>query len=314
MRAFFIVCGFSLGAAIFLLGIRLMSGALKSAAGKRLRRFLARFVRTPVKGAVFGALATAAVQSSSAVAATVVGLVNSGVFTLEQAFAVILGANVGTTITAQLIAFDLMQLAPPLMVVGLAFVFVGRRPKIGEALFGFGALVFGLSLINKALMPWLNSGLVKGALTNLAGHSWQAVLVGMGVTAVVQSSSAVTGFVVALAQEEAITLAAAVGISLGSNIGTVLTTLLASIGTSRESKAAALADLFFNVLGVLLVLPGMEYFLVLVEKTSNHLPRQVANAHTLFNLGTALIALPLIRYLAAFAWFWAGINLRRKKY
>ncbi len=303
-----------MGAAIFLLGLRLMSRALRGAAGTRLKWLLERFVQSPLEGAVFGAVTTAAVQSSSAVAATVVALVNSGVFTLEQAFAVILGANVGTTVTAQLIAFDLGQLAPFLMAGGLACVFFWRRRAVGEALFGFGALLFGLSLINKALLPWLDSRVVKHALTALSARPWQAVLVGAGVTAVVQSSSAVTSFVVALAQQQAVGLEAAVGISLGSNIGTVLTTLIASIGTSRESKAAALADLLFNVLGVLLVLPLMGHFLSLVAHTSTQLPRQVANAHTLFNLGTAVIALPLIRYLAAFAWFWAGIIGRRKKY
>ena len=200
------------------------------------------------------------------------------------------------------------------MAGGLACGFFWRRRAVGEALFGFGALLFGLSLINKALLPWLDSRVVKHALTALSARPWQAVLVGAGVTAVVQSSSAVTSFVVALAQQQAVGLEAAVGISLGSNIGTVLTTLIASIGTSRESKAAALADLLFNVLGVLLVLPLMGHFLSLVAHTSTQLPRQVANAHTLFNLGTAVIALPLIRYLAAFAWFWAGIIGRRKKY
>ena len=126
-------------------GPRLMSRALRGAAGTRLKWLLERFVQSPLEGAVFGAVTTAAVQSSSAVAATVVALVNSGVFTLEQAFAVILGANVGTTVTAQLIAFDLGQLAPFLMAGGLACVFFWRRRAVGEALFGFGALLFGLS-------------------------------------------------------------------------------------------------------------------------------------------------------------------------
>jgi phosphate:Na+ symporter len=308
------MCGFGLGVTIFLLGLRLMSTALGSAAGRRLRGLLARFVKTPLQGALLGAAATAAVQSSSAVAATVVGLVNARIFTLSQAFAVILGANVGTTITAQLIAFDLDRFAPLMMAAGLVSVWGWRRRTVGEALFGFGSLLFGLALINRALLPWLDSGAARFALTSLVGERWQAVLVGIGVTAVVQSSSAVTGFVVALAQAETITLQAAVCISLGSNIGTVLTTLIASIGTSRESKAAALADLTFNVLGVLLVLPLLDPFLAVVARTSTQLPRQIANAHTLFNLGTAVIALPLIRYLAGFAWLWAGIVGGRKKY
>ena len=167
------------GAAIFLLGLRLMSRALRGAAGTRLKWLLERFVQSPLEGAVFGAVTTAAVQSSSAVAATVVALVNSGVFTLEQAFAVILGANVGTTVTAQLIAFDLGQLAPFLMAGGLAACFLAA-PGSWEALFGFGALLFGLSLINKALLPWLDSRVVKHALTALSARPWQAVLVGAG--------------------------------------------------------------------------------------------------------------------------------------
>jgi phosphate:Na+ symporter len=162
------IVGFLLGVIILLMGLRLMSGALISAAGTRLKAILARLVRTPLQGAIIGAASTAAVQSSSTIAATVVGLVNSRVLGMEQAFAVILGANVGTTITAQIISFDLSQFAPLIMVVGLIFVFKLHRRAVGEALFGFGALVFGLSLINRALVPWLDSPIVTYALTRLA--------------------------------------------------------------------------------------------------------------------------------------------------
>lgn len=291
-----------------------MSTALGSAAGTRLKHILSRLVRTPAQGALTGAAATAVVQSSSAVAAICVGLVNSGVFTLEQAFGVILGANVGTTLTAQLVAFDLTQYAPLMMLLGLGIVVMLKKRRAGEALFGFGALVFGLSLINQAVKPWLASEFASWALTELTSNRLQAVLVGIVVTAVIQSSSAVTSLVVMLAQTDAITLEAAVGIALGSNIGTVLTTIFASIGTIRESKATALADLMFNVLGVVLLLLLMEPFLALVTWTSDQLPRQVANAHTLFNVLTAVVALPLIPYLAALAWYGAGFVSGSKKY
>jgi len=294
--------------------MRLMSAALQRGAGARLRPFLGRFVRGRLAGALGGAAATALVQSSSAVAAAVVSLVNSRALSLEQGCAVILGANVGTTVTAQLIAFDWGQLAPLVMALGLGCAYVWRRRAVGEVMFGFGALLFGLSLISASLAPWLGSGPVMYALTELAASPWKAVLVGFAVTAVVQSSSAVTSLTVGLAQAGGITLKTAVGICLGSNIGTVLTTLIASAGTSRESRATALADLFFNVLGALLALVFMDPFLALVVRTSSLLPRQVANAHTLFNLGTVLLALPFLPYLTGFAWWWAGITCRRKKY
>lgn len=291
-----------------------MSTALGSAAGTRLKGVLSRVVRTPTQGALVGAAATAIVQSSSAVAAICVGLVNSGVLTLEQAFGVILGANVGTTLTAQLVAFDLTRFAPIIMLLGSTLLLGRKRSRIGEAVFGFGSLVFGLSLIDTAVRPWLASEFVSWVLTELTSGRLQAVLAGVVTTAVIQSSSAVTSLVVVLAQAEAITLEAAVAITLGSNIGTVLTTIIASIGTIRESKATALADLMFNALGVLVVTLLMEPFLKAVTWTSDLLPRQVANAHTLFNAVTVIIALPLVPYLAALAWYWAGFIPGRKKY
>lgn len=301
--------GFCLSIAVFLVSLRLMSESVQNAIGARLRKILAVFTFNPLTAAISGAAVTALVQSSSAVAAVMVALVNAGVLTLSQAFGVILGANVGTTVTAQIAALDLSHMIVPLILCGLFLLPINRRTHYaGMALIGLGGLFLGLSLLRLSLTPILGCRWVQSVLISLSRNALAAVLAGVAVTAVVQSSSAVTSVVIVLGQAQAVSLVGAIAIAFGSNIGTVLTTLISSIGMNREAKAAAYADLIFNVLGVALMLPLIQGFAGLVSLTSPDLGRQIANAHTLFNAFTAVCALVLIDPLVRLAGKMAGIR------
>lgn len=312
MRISFLLSGFAVGMAIFLLGLKLISSAFEGVLGHRLRFLLTGLTNTKGRSVLAGLFGTILVQSSSAIASTMVILVDSGVLSIAQAFGVILGANIGTTLTAQIMSLPLNFLAWPLLIGGLLLYRLHGTPSIGLAAFGLGALFYGLTVTTASLSPLLQLPPVQSALLNLTDTPTQAILVGLVLTALVQSSSAVTGLVVSLTSLNLLSLPAAIGLALGSNIGTVITTLISGMGRDRASKATAYADLLFNLGGVLLVLPLFPWFLRLVSYTATSTARQVANAHTLFNAITALIALPFLDYLAEVAWWWAGIRQKNK--
>ncbi len=312
MSIFLFLINFTLGLSIFMLGLRLLGSTLSSILGFRLRTFLTQFTSTKVRGLFTGVLTTSLVQSSSIVNSTMVVLVDSGVLAIPQALGVILGANIGTTITAQIVALPVERASVPLLLAGMILIYACKRPALGTAVCSLGAVFFGLSYTTVVLAPFLRLPVVQGILLELTGTPLRACLVGAVLTSVVQSSSAVTGLVVGLAGRNLLALPAAVGVALGSNVGTVITTLLASLGRSRASRATALGDVLFNLGGVLLILPVFSLFLQLVRFFSTHPSRQVAIAHTLFNLITALATLPLLDYLASLAWAWAGIRPRNK--
>lgn len=293
---------------IFLLGLKIMSTALEDVVGFRLKMLLSRLTATKGRGVIAGLVSTCLVQSSSAVAASMVVLVDGGILNLTQAFAIILGANIGTTLTAQIMAFRLEHVALPLIACGIILNFLPRTRPAGKAIFGLGSIFFGLTIVTSTLAPILRFPLVHEAIIQLTDSPLEACLFGMILTALVQSSSAVTGLVVGSVRVNFISLSSAVGLALGSNIGTVIITLLASLGRSRESKATAYADLFFNLGGVLFVLPLYPLFLRVIRHLAADPARQVAHAHTIFNVVTALLALPFLDYLARLAWWWAGIG------
>ena len=312
MRIFLFAMNFILGISIFLLGLRLLGNTLSSLLGFRLRAFLIRFTSTKQRSLLTGLATTSLVQSSSIVNSTMVVLVDSGVLSIGQALGVMLGANIGTTITVQIVALPVEKVAIPLLLGGMFLIYMLKRRALGTAMFSMGTVFFGLSYTTRVLAPFLKLPAVQRTLVELTGTPLQACLVGIILTGIVQSSSAVTGLVVRLAGLNLLTLPAAVGIALGSNIGTVVTTLLASLGRSRASKATAYGDLLFNLGGVLLTLPVYPLFLRFIQFFSHNPARQVAHAHTFFNAITALAALPLLDYLASLAWLWAGIWPRDK--
>jgi len=296
-----IIFGLVGGLGLFIYGIREMSEGLHKASGERMRRILHNFTGHPIKGVTVGAGITSLVQSSSATTVMVVGFVNAGLMTLVQALGVIFGANIGTTITAQLIAFKLTDYALPVIGLGMFAMLFGRRKlhkNIGEFLLGFGILFLGLSILTSVVKPLGQYPQFNNILLSFSRNPILGIMAAAGVTALFQSSSITTGMIISLAMAGLINLPTALPLILGCNIGTCITALIASIGTGISAKRASLAHIMFNVFGVVVVLPFLGVFDRLVSFTSTDIPRQIANAHTFFNVINTLIFLPFLRPFA----------------
>jgi phosphate:Na+ symporter len=288
------------GLALFLGGLKMMSKGLEKLCGSALARAVRHYTGTRASAFLVGVLFTAVTQSSSLATVIVIGVVDAGILGLPAAIAVIIGANVGTTVTGQLLSFHLQEYAPWLAVLGLTAMIWPRpagRPA-GRSLLGLAGLLWGLEYMGAALVPMLESPAALELLRSASRHPAAAVLAGAAVTAVVQSSSAVVGAVIALATEGAITLRAGAGIMVGADVGTCVTSLLAGLGAGTAARRAALSHLLFNLISVLLVLPFFAGFVALAAASSGELPRQLANAHTLYNLGGAVL---LMLWLKPFA-------------
>lgn len=288
------------GLGLFLYGMTVMSEGLEKSAGNKLEKIIEKLSGNVFKGVLMGALVTVIIQSSSATTVMVVGFVNAGIMNLTQAIGVIMGANIGTTITAQLVSIDLTMLAPVAIAIGVGIKLFSKKNKriiLGEIILGFGILFLGMELMKDALKPLREyEGFVLmiksiGAGTLLG--TIKGFLLGLLVTAVVQSSSATTGIMVALASTGALPIEAAFPMLLGTNVGTCVTALLSSIGANRTAKRAAVMHLLFNLLGTMI-------FFVFFSKLTIHIvtslgddpARQLANAHTFFNVLNTIILLP----------------------
>jgi phosphate:Na+ symporter len=287
-----VIFGIVGGLGLFVYGIHLMGEGLQKAAGNRIRQILRSLTKNALMATLVGAIVTALIQSSSATTVLAIGFVNAGLMTLEQTIGVIFGANVGTTVTAQIIAFKLTDYALPVLGIGFGMHFFCKKKfwkDIGIFLLGFGMLFLGLSIMTSVVKPFAQNPAIRGSFIRFSNNTILALLIGIIVTGIVQSSSATTGIVLALAAVNLITLDGAIPLILGCNIGTCITALLASIGTSINAKRTALAHVFFNVIGSLIFLIFLRPFKLLVIHTSTDLVRQCANAHTLFNIiGTAI--------------------------
>ncbi len=283
------------GLALFLYGIGLMGTGLQKIAGERLRRILALLTTSPWTGTLIGAGVTAIIQSSSATTVMVIGFVNAGLMTLTQAIGVIFGANIGTTVTAQLLAFKITRYALPMLAVGFAIQFFGKKDVykyFGLFLLGFGILFVGLKMMTDMTKPIVENEAVRQSFVRYSENAVLGILAGMIITFIVQSSNATVGLVLALASVRLISLNGAIPLILGDNIGTTITALLASLGAGRSAKRAAVAHLMFNVIGALIVLALLPFYLRVITYTTTDIARQIANAHTLFNVINALIFLP----------------------
>ena len=301
-----ILLGLLGGLALFLYGMQMMSSGLEAAAGNRMKHILEKLTANRVLGVLVGAGITAVIQSSSATTVMVVGFVNSGMMTLRQAVWIIMGANIGTTITGQLIALDVGALAPLFAFVGVAMVVFLKKPQIhhyGSILAGLGVLFIGMEMMGSAMEPlreWPAFVNVVSTFSNpLIG-----ILVGAGFTAIIQSSSASVGILQALAISGVIGLDSAVYVLFGQNIGTCITAVLASIGTSRNAKRTTIIHLMFNIFGTILftficMFTPLTTFMQSLTPTNP--AAQIANMHTLFNVVTTLILLPLGGYLVKIA-------------
>ena len=308
--AFQITFGLLGGLAIFIFGMNMMSESLQKAAGEKMKKILGILTVNPVMGVLAGTIATAVMQSSSATTVMVIGFVSAGLMTLKQGISVILGANIGTTMTAQLLAFNISDYIFVIIFVGfiVSFVFKSEKIKsIGQTIFAFGLLFEGIQIMSSVMKPLAASPVFVNMIDHVSGMPVLGVLVGTLMTLVVQSSSATIAVLQNFAAQAGpdgvssiIGLAGAIPILLGDNIGTTITALLACIGQSRDAKRTALAHCTFNITGAFLFIWFVKPYAHFIQAISTKGPeveviaRQIANAHTIFNITMTLIWLPLI--------------------
>lgn len=301
-----IVLGLLGGLALFLYGMQMMGSGLEAAAGNRMKRILEKLTSNRFLGVAVGAGITAVIQSSSATTVMVVGFVNSGLMTLNQAVWIIMGANIGTTITGQLIALDVGAMAPIFAFAGVAMVLFLKKPKIqyiGQIIAGLGVLFIGMDMMSTAMMPLRDAPAFINLMTKFS-NPLIGILAGAGFTALIQSSSASVGILQALAASGLIGFNSAVFVLFGQNIGTCITAILAAIGTGRSAKRTTVIHLLFNIIGtvifttVCLTLPLGDF---VASWTPGNAPRQIANMHTLFNLATSFLLIPFGNQLASLA-------------
>lgn len=294
------------GLALFLYGMQMMSSGLEAAAGNKMKQILEKLTANRFLGVVVGAVITAIIQSSSATTVMVVGFVNSGMMTLRQAIWIIMGANIGTTITGQLIALDIGAVAPFLAFLGVAVIVFSKNQKLhhwGNILAGLGILFIGMDMMGAAMKPLANMPGFVNLLTRFE-NPILGILAGAGFTALIQSSSASVGILQALAESGVIGLSSAVFVLFGQNIGTCITAFLASVGTSRNAKRTTVIHISFNVIGTMIftVLCLATPVVAIVEGFSPaDASKQIANMHTIFNIVTTILLLPIGNYLASFA-------------
>ncbi len=313
------------GLGMFLFGMKTMSEGLQKIAGDKMRKILAALTNNRLIGALVGIAVTAIIQSSSATTVMVVGFVNAGLLSLMQSIGVILGANVGTTVTAQLIAFKITKFALPAIGLGAAFKLFSKNKKyvyIGEIVLGFGLLFFGLATMKHAFNPLKASEEFRQLFLLVGDYRLLGVFIGALLTVIVQSSSATIGITLALASSGLISFEASVALILGENIGTTITANLAAIGTNLAARRTAFSHFLFNTLGVLYMLILMPFFMKFISsitpgnadfiiqtqaQASSHameigdkpyIARHIANTHTLFNIINTIIFLPIIGVLA----------------
>ncbi|MDJ0792384.1 MAG: Na/Pi cotransporter family protein [Acidimicrobiia bacterium] len=297
-----LIVGFAGGLALFLYGMDRMTESLRVIVGDRARRILERLTSNRFTGLLTGAGVTAVVQSSSVTTVLLVGFVTAGLMTFEQTIPVILGSNIGTTITAQIIAFNVAGWALGFVAVGylVSSLSTGRHRRArGMAIVGLGLIFLGMTVMSEAMEPLRTYEPFIDAMA-LLDNLLVAVIVGALFTALVQSSSATTGVVIVLAGQGLISLDAGVALVLGANIGTAFTAVLSAIGKPVEAKRVAGAHVMFNVIGVLIWLPFVDQLVSFVSTIGGGIQREIANAHTIFNVINALLFLPFVSQFAAF--------------
>ncbi|MBI2527981.1 MAG: Na/Pi cotransporter family protein [Candidatus Rokubacteria bacterium] len=283
------------GLALLLYGMQLTGEGLQRAAGGHLRHLLTSLTRTRLAAVGSGAVVTALIQSSSATTLMLIGFVSAGLVSFRQSLGVILGADIGTTVTVQLLAFNIQELALLLVGVGFAMFFFARRgmaKNIGQAILGFGFLFLGMRVMTEGIAPLAGHDLTRQVLLAFAASPVLGILAGAFLSATMASSAATIGLTLSLATQGLLGLAGAVPVVLGANIGTCATALAASLRTSSDARRVAAAHIAFKVLGVALVFPFVHPLTGLVAQTAQEPARQIANAHTLFNVAISALFLP----------------------
>ena len=303
------------GLALFLFGMEQMANALKAVAGKRMKNILARLTANRFMGALTGAFITAIIQSSSVTTVLVVGFISAGLMSLSQSVCIIMGANIGTTITAQIIAFKITEASMLMIAVGFGMLFFMKQEKIklyGGILMGLGMVFFGMTVMSSAMEPLRNYPPFLDLMMHM-DSPYISILIAAAFTSLIQSSSATTGIIIVMATQGFITLPTGIALAFGANVGTCITAILASIGKPREAVRAAMVHVLFNVIGVVLWIGFIEQLAELVTwfspsydlltgaaKRAAETPRQIANAHTLFNVANTLIFIGFTSQFARF--------------
>ncbi|MDD5023179.1 MAG: Na/Pi cotransporter family protein [Candidatus ainarchaeum sp.] len=283
------------GVILFLYGIQHFSEEIQKVAGEKFRKILEKFTRNPIKGTIFGAIVTAIVQSSHATTLITLGLVNAGIISFYNSIGIIFGANIGTTITAQLIAFKLTGFAPVIMIFGFLLGLLGGKKYkfLGKPIFYFGLVFFSLNMISAVVFPLKDDPEILSLFSTLSNF-WIAILVGFILTNIFQSSSVSVGLTVVFVQAGLVTLDQAVPVLLGANLGTTTTILVASLSMDLFSKRVAATQFLFNFLGVLIFIPLIPNLIFAVQELGGTPSQQIANAHLLFNVCCAIIFLIFI--------------------
>lgn len=294
------------GLGLFLYGMSLMGEGLQKSAGDKLKKIIELLTSNVVMGVLVGTVVTGIIQSSSATTVMVVGFVNAGIMNLSQAIGVIMGANIGTTVTAQLVSFNLEGIAPIALGIGILFYLFTSNQKtkhLSEILIGFGILFTGMDFMKMAVEPLRDYQGFTDLLVTFGRYPLLGLLLGFGITAIIQSSSASMGMLVALAAEGLVPLSAALPILYGQNIGTCVTSLLSSIGANKNARRAAMMHLIFNVLGtvIFLIFLNKPVVSMVTSWDPSNVARQIANTHTLFNIISVLILLPFTNLIIKLA-------------
>ena len=304
------------GLALLLYGIRLLNAGMEKLTGERIQKWLDRATSNRLKSAGFGAFATAMIHSSGLLMVTMIGLINANLMTVEQAIGVMLGQEIGTTLTAQIVAFDIGKLNLLFIVLGVVILeFAANRDwkKYGEISLGIGLVFTAMGFMSGALKDLMQIAWVADGLVTMGQYPLIGVLAGLVVTSITQSSTAVTSLTVAMGMSHAIALEGAVGIILGANIGSCITGFIASLRLSRAARQASMAQISINVAGVLLFLPFITQFANLISHTSVDLARQIANAHTFFNVTVSIILFPFVKQIARLSEWLVPAGVKKDK-
>ena len=297
---FLLFTGLFGGMGMFLYGMEMMSDGMKVTAGNSMRTILEKLTSNKYLAVLVGAFVTMVIQSSSATTVMLVSFVNSGLLAFSQALGVILGSNIGSTVTAQIVAFKVTDYALLLIALGSIMSLFSKKETIknlGLVVLGFGLLFYGMKVMSDTMKPLRSDPAFNSILTSFE-NPFLGILAGAIFTALVQSSSATTGIVITLASGGSITLEAGIPLIFGANIGTCITALLAGLNTSRDAKRVAVAHVTFNVIGVLLFCFWIPTFADIISQTSQNIPRQIANAHTIFNIIASVVFIPFTGFIA----------------
>jgi len=294
---FQIILGVVGGLGLFIYGMYLLSDSLKKLSLTMLKAMLERMTSSRIRATLAGMFVTSVIQSSSATSVLLVGFLNAGLTQLAAALAIMIGANIGTTVTAQLIAFKFTTVAPLFVFAGAMVFFFAKKDRNknkGLAMLAFGFLFLGLAMMSSAVKPLADNEATRNAFIHFGRQPFLGILTGVIITAILQSSSTTTGMVIAFASAGLLDLPSSIYLIFGSNIGTCVTAFIASIGGNLSSKRLALGNTFFNILGVVIAIPFVHMYLMYVPMISGDIARQVANTHTIFNVINTIIFLPFV--------------------